>query len=140
MSSGDRALIDRDGLHYITGRIKDLLVTSGGENVAPAPIEHALLKELDTWIAHAVVVGDGQRFLSALLVRKKNVDINDGDIEEGIARANENAVNNVHKIKKWKLLDENVTFSVAGGELGPTLKVKRSVVMKKYRAEIESLY
>ena len=88
---------------------------------------------------HAVVVGDGKKFISALLVPKEDIKIDIELISAGISKANEKAANNVAKVKKWTLLDKTI-FSVEGGELSPTLKLKRSFIHEKYRETIDKMY
>ena len=73
MHTGDQAIIDEDGFVKITGRLKELIVTAGGENVSPVPIENKIL-ELCPLIANCVVVGDKRKFLSCLMSLKTEVD------------------------------------------------------------------
>ena len=168
LHSGDQGELDADGFLRITGRIKELIITAGGENIAPVPIEKAIKKALPC-VSNAVVIGDRQRFCSVLLTLKVAVDENgqpsgnelfgealaeskaigssattveeamddplwQAHIEAGIATANESAVSRAAKIKKWRLLPRD--FTVTGGELGPTLKLKRPVVHEKNAAVI----
>jgi long-chain-fatty-acid--CoA ligase ACSBG len=172
--SGDLGTIDKDGFYYITGRIKELLITAGGENVPPAYIEENIKKELPV-VSNVMVVGDKKKFLSALLTLKTEMDLNTGNptpeltktartwckslgveattvdqvfngsyeiikkaIENGIERANKHAISNAQQIKRFKLLPED--FSIPGGELGPTLKLKRFYVETKYKEAIEEMY
>ena len=73
MHSGDLASIDKDGYVYITGRLKELLITAGGENVAPVPIEDCIKRELPA-ISNVVLIGDRQKYLSAFLTFKVVMD------------------------------------------------------------------
>lgn len=73
MHSGDLASVDKDGYVYITGRLKELLITAGGENVAPVPIEDCIKKELPA-ISNVVLIGDSQKYLSAFLTFKVVMD------------------------------------------------------------------
>ena len=139
LKSGDVFTIDEDKVHFITGRIKELLITSGGENVSPVPIEEAIMTQLSEYLTFAVAVGDGKKFISALLVAKEGVECEAELISDGISKANEKAPNNVAKVKKWVLL-EKVRFSVEGGELSPTLKLKRSFIHEKYKESIDKIY
>lgn len=172
--TGDLADIDRDGFHFIVGRQKDLIITAGGENVAPTVIQEKLNEELPI-IAHAVALGDKQKFISCFLTLAVEInpdtlepsrrltsaaidwcreigsnantidDIIRGPdsrvmrgIQAGIDRANKHAVSNASRIQKWMILPQD--FSVPGGELGPTLKVKRQLVTKRYQKSLEKIY
>lgn len=156
LHSGDIGEIDGDGYLKITDRKKDLLITAGGENIAPQVIE-SKLKGIPV-VAQAVVVGDRKKHLSALLTLDETKI--DQAIEESGAKAKTMAeaaadpkmhdwlmdqVNSVNRnlakvqtIKKIKILPADL--SIEGGELTPTMKVKRKVVNKKYEADIAAFY
>lgn len=156
LHSGDIGRFDEDGFLFITDRKKDLIITAGGKNVAPQNIEK-LIRQIDG-IGNAVVVGDRRKFLSALVTV---------DPEQGPALAEtrgwptdptelaacppfrkyldaemEREVNadlaRYETIKKFTILADD--FTIEGGELTPTQKVKRRVVNEKYAAEIEAFY
>ncbi|HKY31164.1 MAG TPA: long-chain fatty acid--CoA ligase [Candidatus Polarisedimenticolia bacterium] len=156
--TGDLGRLDDRGNLVITGRKKELLVTSGGKKVPPALIEHSLLAH--DLISQAILVGDGRKFISALLVpdrakvkarcKEMNLDA-DGSSFEALLRRREvealfepiiSAVNRglsrFEQIKKFVLLPDE--FTIEGGELTPTMKVRRQVVEQKYRHLIEPLY
>lgn len=169
LHSGDVGRMDQDGFLFITGRIKELIVTAGGENIAPVPIE-AGLKALCPAISNCMMVGDRRKYNVVLVTLKtkpsptadgtytseltaeaavvsansKTVDeaINDPSwrayLEQGITENNKVVVSRAAKIQKFVILPTD--FSIPGGELGPTLKLKRPQVMKKYAAVIDSLY
>uniref|UniRef100_A0A7N8XSL0 Long-chain-fatty-acid--CoA ligase ACSBG2 n=1 Tax=Mastacembelus armatus TaxID=205130 RepID=A0A7N8XSL0_9TELE len=174
LHSGDLGKHDQNGFLYITGRIKELIITAGGENIPPVPIEDAV-KEAVPLISNAMLIGDKRKFLSMLLTIKCQVNTNSGipedeltpealefcrklgskatrvseiaggrdrvihaAIQEGINRVNEKATSNAQRIQKWIVLDQD--FSINGGELGPTMKLKRPVVLKMYREQIENFY
>ncbi|XP_030583871.1 long-chain-fatty-acid--CoA ligase ACSBG2 [Archocentrus centrarchus] len=174
LHSGDLGKQDENGLLFITGRIKELIITAGGENIPPVPIEDEV-KEAVPLISNAMLIGDKRKFLSMLLTIKCQVNLDTGDpedeltpealelckqlgskatrvseiaggrdpavqaaIQEGINRVNEKATSNAQRIQKWVVLDRD--FSVAGGELGPTMKLKRPMVVKMYKEQIDNFY
>jgi long-chain acyl-CoA synthetase len=146
----------RDGYLAITDRKKDLIVTSGGKKVAPQPLE-ARFKQ-NPLVAEAIVVGDGRRFPAVLIVpawsvlepRLAALQRPFGSREELVARPDVialfdeivQALNRdlaqFEQIKRVALLP--IELSIAGGELTPTLKVKRRVIEDRWRDQIEQLY
>ncbi len=151
LRSGDLGELDQDGFLRITGRKKEIIITAGGKNVTPKNIEGALKNH--ELVSEAVVIGDRRKFLSVLLTldeeaARRFADQHGGgaphenpDIRAEIGRAIEQVnqeLARVETIKKFTVLPK--PFSIEGGELTPTLKVKRKVVAQKYAAEIESMY
>jgi len=156
LRSGDVGELDADGFLRITDRKKDLIITAGGKNVAPQNIE-ALLKGIPG-IAHACVVGDARRYLTALLTvdRETAADVaracgagassaealaSDPAFVGLVGRAIEAVNANLARfetIKKFTILPGDLT--VEGGELTPTLKLKRKVVVQRHAAQIASMY
>jgi len=156
LHTGDIGHLDQDGFLVITDRKKDLIVTSGGKNVAPQPIENVLKQ--NPFIANAVVIGGSRKFIAALIVpnfekleeyaRAKGVGyVNRRDLiqNEAVARFLLEEVDRstpnlapYEKVKKIALLDRD--FEIERGEMTPTLKVKRNIVEEKYRDLIDSLY
>jgi len=154
--TGDIGRIDEDGFLFITDRKKDLIVTAGGMNVAPQNIEN-LLKS-DPFISQVMVHGDRRPYPVALITlnpeelgkfaREQGVLTSDPGalvrhpkIVERVARTVEEKNSNLQsyaKIKKFSILPDD--FTLEGGELTPTLKVKRKVVSEKYKRELEGLY
>jgi long-chain acyl-CoA synthetase len=154
--TGDIGLFDPDGFLFITDRKKDLIKTSGGKYVAPQMIE-GLLNQSE-FIEQAVIVGDKRKYVSALIVPDferlrawaKDQGIPTANKQELIAdrrvvdmiKADVNRLTrelaDYEKVKRIGLLAEE--FTIDGGELTPTLKVKRRVVEEKYGELIESLY
>ena len=154
--TGDIGRFDDDGFLIITDRKKDIIVTSGGKNVAPQPIESLI--QLSPYIANVVVVGSTRKFISALVVP-------DFDKLEGHARAKGIAFTDradlcrrpevvdfllaeinratpglapYERIKKIIVLDRD--FEIGTGEVTPTLKVRRSIVEQRYADLIDGLY
>lgn len=171
LHSGDLGHVGKHGHLFITGRLKELIITAGGENVAPVAIENEIKAALPE-LSQVVVIGENKKFLTALITVKheqvgegvfgekldhhvllefKNQGITATKekelrtdaafvkyIEAGIAKANSKATSRAQNIRKWYLLDGD--FTVAGGEMTPTLKIKRKVVSSKYAKEIETMY
>jgi long-chain acyl-CoA synthetase len=155
LRTGDLGCVDNDGFVRITGRKKDIIITSSGKNITPANIENEL-KE-NRWITEAIVYGDNRPYLVALvgldpeeapkLAEKLGVDPdlaamahNDAvraEIQAAIEEANQHFAR-IEQIKRFALLDRELTQ--ADGELTPTLKVKRSIVYARYANLIDSLY
>lgn len=154
--TGDIARIDDEGFVYILDRKKELIVTAGGKNIAPQPIENELKR--DKYISQAIVFGDRKPYLVALLTpnlerlidlsREENLDYLDSDelvkssrIKElyrgRIGEINQN-LPPYNTIKYFALVAGE--FSIDGGELTPTLKLKRKEIYSKYKQIIEGLY
>ena len=154
--TGDVGEFDEDGFLRITDRKKDLLVTAGGKNVAPQPIEGRLKSSV--YIAELVMVGDGKPFLSALvapdfeqLERWCKGEGIPADGREAIARDNrvqKHLMSEIDRLSEGLAPFERIkkiavvaaAFSIESGELTPTMKVKRRVVAERYADLIEALY
>ena len=157
LHTGDLGALDDEGFLTITGRKKDLIITSAGKNVAPAVLEDRLRAH---WlISECLVVGDARPYIAALVAgdpetfaqwkadnRRPDTatfaDLHDdpalrAEIQAAIDQANK-AVSRAEAIKKFLLLDEE--FTEAGGQLTPTMKVRRNIVMAQYAAQIAALY
>ena len=154
--TGDIGHFDQDGFLVITDRKKDIIVTAGGKNVAPQPIEN--LMRLSSYITNAVVVGDRRKFISALIVPNfemleqyaKSNSIEYGSLSDLIKKREivnfilsevDRATPNIasyEKVKKIALLERD--FEIEKGEMTPTLKVKRNIIQSKYKELIDSLY
>ena len=154
--TGDIGAIDEDGYLRITDRKKDLLVTSGGKKIAPQPIEGVM--KGNPLVAEAVLLGDRRRFAAALIVpsfpvlerRLKDLGRPPAPRAELVTRPDVIALyqeivdalnrdlSQFERIKKVALLDAE--FSIASGELTPTMKVKRKVVEERWKEKIEELY
>jgi long-chain acyl-CoA synthetase len=154
--TGDIGYLDVDGFLVITDRKKDLIVTAGGKNVAPQPIE-TLIKN-DPYVANVVVVGGSRKFISALIVpnfekleayaREHGIPFRDrtelcgrDEIRDFmLAEINRSTPDlaSYERIKKIVLLDRDL--EIAMGEMTPTLKVRRNFVETKFKALIDRLY
>lgn len=153
LHSGDLGSVDADGCLTITGRKKEILITAGGKNIAPKNIEAALKNH--RLIGEAVVIGDRRKFLSCVLALDpdaaaafakeqglpgeklhENAQVK-AELQRAIDAVNEEMAR-VEQIKKFVVLER--PLSIDGGELTPTLKVKRKVVNEKYAAQIEAMY
>jgi long-subunit acyl-CoA synthetase (AMP-forming) len=156
LHSGDVGRFDDDGFLYITDRKKELIVTSGGKNIAPQPIE-GQLKSIPG-VAHAVLIGDRRKYLSALLTLEPETlakatatagsparsveqavscEVFRSYLDRAVAKVNEGLAS-YETIKRFAVLPR--PFDAATGELTPTMKLKRRVVHERYSAEIEALY
>ncbi len=154
--TGDLGTLDAEGYLHITGRKKEIIVTAGGKNVAPAVLEdrmgaHAL-------ISQAMVVGEGQPFIGALVTLdpdalsawasahnkpgSTSAELHDDpDLNAAIQAAVDDAnaaVSKAESIRAWRLIDAQ--FTEESGHMTPTLKLKRSVVTTDYASQIEALY
>jgi long-chain acyl-CoA synthetase len=157
LHTGDLGTLDDEGFLTITGRKKDLIITSAGKNVAPAVLEDRLRAH---WlVSECLVVGDARPYIAALVAGDPETftqwkadngrpetatfaELRDdpalrAEIQAAIDHANK-AVSRAEAIKKFLILDEE--FTEAGGQLTPTMKVRRSVVMMQYAAQIDALY
>ncbi len=154
--TGDIGTLDGDGFLTITDRKKDLIITAGGKNIPPQPIENTISS--NPYIASIVVVGDRRRFISALIVpnfdklesyaRTNGIPFRDRTelcrqediLSFMLAEVNRSTPDlaSYERIKKIALLDRD--FDIASGEITPTLKVKRNIVEEKYKDLIDSLY
>ncbi len=155
--TGDLGRLDQDGYLYITGRKKEIIVTAAGKNVAPSGLEDSL--RAHPLISQAMVVGDAKPFIAALITLDPEstpgwlerhgkpagtaaADLaRDPDmiaeIDAAVQAANA-AVSRAEQIKKFSILP--IDFTVEGGELTPTLKLKRKVVADAYADDIAALY
>jgi long-chain acyl-CoA synthetase len=154
--TGDLGKLDDEGFLYIVGRKKELIVTAGGKNVAPAVLEDRL--RAHPLVSQCIVVGDNQPFIAALVTidqdalkgwvanNKKdgasiNELINDPDliavVQTAVDEANK-AVSKAESIRKFTILP--VDFTIAGGHLTAKLSVKRHVVAKEFAQEIDALF
>lgn len=155
LHSGDLGVLSDDGYLTVTGRKKDLIITSSGKNVAPANIENALRET--RWISEAVVYGDRRPYLVCLITLDADaaarlaahLDISPDPaemardarvrvaVQEDVDSANRRFAR-IEQIKRFAILDHDLTQ--AGGEMTPTLKIRRSLVYERYRDIFDALY
>jgi long-chain acyl-CoA synthetase len=156
-ATGDIGALDDDGMLSITGRKKELLVTAGGKNVAPAVLEDPL--RANPLIGQVVVIGDNKPFIGAIVsLDSEMLPIwlanHDGDktmsvsdaakspiviaaIQSAIDEANK-LVSRAESIRKFVIIDSELTE--ASGHLTPSLKLKRNVVMQDFASAVEEIY
>jgi long-chain acyl-CoA synthetase len=156
LSTGDIGHLDDDGFLFITDRKKDLIVTAGGKNIAPQPIENSYVT--NKYVIQAVVIGDRRQFLSILIVPNFET-LQDFAESKGISAVGqndlvrhpqvntlfENILNEMNKdlpgfsqIRKFTLLERE--FTLDDGELTPTMKIKRFAINAKYKDIIDTMY
>lgn len=153
--TGDLGALIPDGRLRLTGRKKELIALSNGKKVAPLPIESRLIE--DPWIGHAMLYGEGERFVSALLVprrpvleawqRERGLSLEYTDllghpevltrVQQTVDRVNA-ALSGPERIKRFVLLERDL--SVEADELTPTMKIRRAVVAQRYRDRLDPLY
>lgn len=156
LHTGDKGRLDADGYLYITGRIKEMFKTSNGKYVSPVPIEQALSQH--EWIDMAMVVAEGRSFVSCLLVPdmdkirefRKREGYLDGTDEEflqshKVQQEMAALLNRVNaKLNHWEQVHKFYLvprpFAIETDELTPTMKIRRHVVEKKFKAEIDRMY
>ena len=155
LHTGDVGSVDADGYYRIIGRKKDILITSGGKNVVPAAIE-SLLQE-HPLVGNAVAIGDRRPYVTCLLVLDPEVaplwarqhglgeELTElaqhprvvDELQQAVERANSHLAR-VEQVKRFRILAG--PWTPQSGELTPTLKVRRAVVLERYAAVIEDLY
>ncbi|MEU2250150.1 AMP-dependent synthetase/ligase [Streptomyces sp. NPDC019224] len=155
-ATGDLGALDEDGYLTITGRKKDIIITSGGKNVTPAPLEDWL--RAHPLVSQCMVVGDNRSFVTALITleadglahwcrmrKKQDVPmgelVDDEELRTTLQRAVDEAnrlVSRAESIRKFTVLP--VDFTEEGGHLTPSLKLKRDAIARDFAEEIEALY
>ncbi len=154
--TGDLGEIDEEGFVRVTGRKKEILVTAGGKNVAPSFLEDRV--RTHPLVSQCMVVGDGRPFIAALVTidpeafslwaeqhgkgRATIADLTEDDdlldaVEAAVKDAN-TSVSQAESIRKFSVLP--VDWTEEGGQLTPSLKLKRNVVLREFRADVEALY
>ncbi|CAB9507950.1 7a-methyl-1,5-dioxo-octahydro-1H-inden-4-yl [Seminavis robusta] len=140
LHTGDIGKVDSDGYVYITGRKKDLIITAGGENVAPTPIEEAIMSLLNGKAGHVVLVGDQRKFLTVLIAPTENGTMpTQEQVEAAMKEYNTNhAKSRAQRVQKAHVLES--PLDVQTGELTPTMKVKRAFVLEKFSKDVNAMY
>ncbi|MBN1296329.1 long-chain fatty acid--CoA ligase [bacterium] len=156
LKTGDIGRIDEDGFLWIIDRKKEIIVTSGGKNIAPQPIESMLTA--NPFISHAMLVGDRRNYISALIVPNFDtlkawcLKTGLGDLtadqmvrtEEIYHKIQAEVLEVMAVLPRYEQVKRTVLLSrpwtVEGGELTPTMKLKRHVILKKYGSHIDALY
>jgi long-chain acyl-CoA synthetase len=155
LPTGDLGSLDDDGYLLITGRKKDLIVTSNGKNIAPAPLEDCM--RAHPLVSQCLVVGEDRPYLTALVTldpdglahwrqitgHREPLDrlLNDPDLLRHIQRAVDEAnslVSTPESIRRFRVLPRD--FTIESGHLTPSLKLRRAAVLRDYAAEVERLY
>jgi len=154
--TGDVGKFDDNGNLFITDRIKDLMKTSNGKYIAPQQIENILTN--NNYISQIVLIAEGRQFVSALIVpnfefledyaKKNNFSFSNReelvqkkeiiDLYKDKIKELQHELSDYEKVKKFTLMPSE--FEISSGEITPTLKVKRAVVLKKYAEIIEKMY
>jgi len=155
--TGDLGFLDKQGFLTIIGRAKEMIVTSGGKNVWPEPVENLLNN--DKFISQSIVIGNSRKFISALIIpdwqeieiylKEKGIALEEHDkltknpalleiFQERIDKKINPNLSEVEKIKKFKLLPQE--FSQDRDELTPTLKLRRRIIEKHCQKTIDSMY
>jgi long-chain acyl-CoA synthetase len=156
-TTGDLGDLDDEGFLKITGRKKEILVTSGGKNVAPSVIEDRI--SAHPLVGQSLVVGDGQKYVAALITidadyfaywkttagKPESATVadlaDDADLTAEIQKAVDDgnrAVSTAESVRKFRILDTE--FNPENGYLTPSLKLKRNVIMKDFATEVDALY
>ena len=135
LHTGDIGEFDEDNFLKITDRKKDIIVSLGGDNIAPSKIENLLT--LSPEIEQACVFGEQKNYIAALLVLNSESKSSDEDIQRYIDEVNKD-LTQPEKIKKFIFIDE--PFSIENNLMTPTMKVRRHEVQKKYQNQIDQLF
>ncbi len=153
LHTGDLGRLDEDGFLHITGRKKDIIITSGGKNIAPANLEIEL--SALPLVEHAIVCGERRPYLAALLTLnaaavaefagQQGFAGDDQRLKEAIRRELQNGIDainarhaRVENIRRFTILPQ--PLSIENGDLTPTMKVKRSAILERFAPVIDDLY
>ena len=142
LHTGDLGILDKHNYIKITGRVNEMIVSSGGENIAPVPIENLLLTYEE--IEQILIFGHNKPFLTAIIVPNEtlingtqNIFEHNSLFQEIINEVNKQ-LSQSKKIRKFLLTDQS--FNIENSQLTPTLKIKRRVIAAEYKHQLENLY
>jgi len=135
LATGDIAEVDSEGYWYITGRKKDLIVSSNGKKIYPSRIE--VLFKREPAINQVLLIGDRMPYVTALFTVNGSVDETRKAVEQAVKDVNKQLAS-FEQIRKFKILERD--FSIDRGEVTPTMKIRRSKVLENYRSAVSEMY
>lgn len=135
LATGDIASVDDEGYWYITGRKKELIVSSNGKKIYPARIENLFKRE--PLISQVLLIGDRLPYVTALFTVNGTAEETGAAVKQAVRDVNQQLAS-FEQIRKFKILERD--FSIDHGELTPTMKVRRSKVLENHRAAISEMY
>jgi long-chain acyl-CoA synthetase len=135
LATGDIAEVDEDGYYYITGRKKELIVSSNGKKIYPSRIEGMLKKE--PAINQVLLIGDRLPYVTALFTVNGSPEEVRGSVEKAVKAVNKQLAS-FEQVRKFKILERD--FSIEQGELTPTMKVRRNRVLENHRTLVSEMY
>ncbi len=135
LATGDIAEVDPEGYWYITGRKKEVIVSSNGKKIYPARIE--VLFKREPAINQVLLIGDRMPYVTALFTVNGSIDEHRGSVEQAVKDVNKQLAS-FEQIRKFKILERE--FSIEQGEVTPTMKIRRNRVLENYRSVVSEMY
>ncbi len=135
LATGDIAEVDKEGYWYITGRKKDLIVSSNGKKIYPTRIE--VLFKREPMINQVLLIGDRMPYVTALFTVNGSIDDTRKAVEQAVKDVNKQLASFEH-IRKFKILEGE--FTIDRGEVTPTMKIRRGKVLENYRSTVSEMY